>query len=77
MKEAMEQYKTLLRVLHEMQISERGDSQQADAIRDEMDIPWRNMTLEEVHHCDGYSEGLYAMTESSLIIIEQETSLPV
>ena len=75
MKEALDKYKDKLRRLHAMQAAGAGDSDAADAIRDEMDDPWYKMTEAEEREAGFYSEGLYVMTDHSAIVIETESEV--
>jgi hypothetical protein len=46
-KEAKETYRTLWEQLNALIDADQGESEEAEAIRDQMDNPWRAMTQEE------------------------------
>jgi len=56
-------YTRMLHQLHELFGVGRGDSEEADAIRDEMDAPWYAMSKQERERMGGLSEDLYALSE--------------
>lgn len=49
--------------LHRLIAKGSGDSEEADAVRDQMDHPWRKLTEEEVQLIDGLSADLYRIHE--------------
>lgn len=56
-----EQYESLLRRLHPLMAAGEGDTDEADAVRDEMDKPWRELSREEIARLDGLSADLYML----------------
>jgi hypothetical protein len=56
-------YARCLRELHALDQLGRHDSEEADAIRDEMDEPWYAMTAQERERMGGLSEDLYALNK--------------
>jgi hypothetical protein len=64
--EHVRRYAPLLLELHRLIEAGRGDSAEADRVRDDMDGPWHAMTTEERNRCDEVSECLYALAEAGL-----------
>jgi hypothetical protein len=58
-------YARLLLQLHDLIATGQGDAPEADAVRDEMDIPWEDMTPAEQERAGGLSEDLYALAETT------------
>src|SRR6266566_2413562 len=55
------QHESLLRRLHELMAAGKGDSDEADAVRDQMDVSWRALSREEIARLDGLSADLYML----------------
>jgi tetratricopeptide (TPR) repeat protein len=53
----------LLKQLHRMIVEGRGDTDEADAVRDEMDAPWYALSEEEVARVDRLGADLYTLDE--------------
>lgn len=71
-------YSTLLQELHTLMIEGKGESAEADSIRDAMDAPWYALTAEEQDRLRGLSEDLYALAENgapSVVMSPQERRL--
>ena len=49
--------------LHELLAQDKGDSDEADAIRDEMDRPWQDMSPDEKRIVNRLSGDLYTITD--------------
>jgi hypothetical protein len=58
-------YGYLLLRLHDLIAAGKGDDSEADAIRDQMDGPWRALTEAEQERLGGLSEDLYALAEKN------------
>jgi tetratricopeptide (TPR) repeat protein len=58
-------YARLLRELHGLIAAGKGDAEEADAIRDEMNEPWHAMTPQEQARMEGLSADLYAIAEAT------------
>lgn len=56
-------YARRVRALHALALQGQHHSDEADAIRDEMDAPWDAMTEQEQDRMRGLSEDLYALAE--------------
>jgi hypothetical protein len=56
-------YTRLLLRLHELIAAGKGDTANADAVRDEMDAPWRSLGSAEQELAGGLSEDLYAISD--------------
>ena len=65
-KEAYEQCNKLLRELHELIAQGKGETDEADEIRDRMDRPERELTLEEEELLSQLSEELYEQDKERL-----------
>lgn len=63
------EYARYLRALHALDIQGNHDSEEADAVRDQMDTPWYVMTAEEQERMGGLSEDLYALAEGGPLCI--------
>jgi hypothetical protein len=48
--------------LHSLMAAGRGDSAEADAVREEMLVPWRRLDPDELARVDGLSADLYMLT---------------
>jgi hypothetical protein len=57
--DAENKFAPLLRLLHEEIRAGRGDGEEADAIRDRMDLPWYSMTAEGQDRAGALSVRLY------------------
>jgi hypothetical protein len=76
------EYARHLRALHALDVQGKHNSDEADAVRDQMDAPWDAMTSEEEERMRWLSEDLYvvaeggppceAMTENELNAWKQE-----
>jgi tetratricopeptide (TPR) repeat protein len=55
------EYEKLLHELHQLMAQGKGDSPEADLIRDEMDRPWRELSEEEIARLNGLSADLYML----------------
>src|SRR5436853_6700390 len=60
------QYETLLRRLHELMAAGKGDTDEADTVRDEMDLPWRALRRKEIARLDGLSADLYMLEDDEV-----------
>jgi tetratricopeptide (TPR) repeat protein len=56
--ERYEEYVRLLRQLHQLWIEEQGESPQADALRDQMDVSWEKLTPEQREIIGGLASDL-------------------
>lgn len=56
-------YARLLRAVHALIAEGKGDSEEAEALADEMDAPWYAMTKQEQERMGGLSCDLYALAE--------------
>lgn len=59
----LQEYVTYLVRLHRLISKELGDSEEADALRDQMDPPWKKLTEDEIRLIDGLSADLYRLHE--------------
>ena len=50
-------YMILLKLLVDLFKQDKGDSKEADQLRDEMDPIWKSMTKEERRKADSYANG--------------------
>ena len=69
------EYARHLRALHALDLQGKHISEEADAIRDQMDAPWDAMTSEEQERMRWLSEDLYVLTEGgppSVTMTDQE-----
>lgn len=57
-------YQQLLIELHKLIAEQNDEGPQGDDVRDQMDLPWRRMTPDELYLVRGLSEDLYSITES-------------
>lgn len=64
----------LLRRLHELFQADRGDSEEADSIREEMGAHWYAMSEQERERMSGLSEDLYALGESTVRAVQMNTA---
>jgi tetratricopeptide (TPR) repeat protein len=60
------EYEALLKRLHRMIAEGRGDSDEADALRDEMDRPERQLSYEEMERLGGLSADLYMLQDDEV-----------
>jgi hypothetical protein len=60
------EYERLLRELHRLIAEGRGDTEEADLIRDDMDVPERKLSREEQDRLDGLSADLYMLQEDEV-----------
>jgi hypothetical protein len=67
-------YARLLRRLHALIAEGKGDAEEADAVRDEMDGPWYDMTPNDTERVGGLSEDLYALAEGGVKAIAMAAS---
>lgn len=51
--------------LHDLIANGQGDDPEADAIRDQMDTPWHDLTEAQQERVGGLSEDLYALAENN------------
>ena len=51
-------YKRLLIELHQLIADGKGDDEEAEAVRDQMDTPWYRLSSEETDHIGSLSIGL-------------------
>ncbi len=58
--------------LHELIAQGKGDEPEADALRDEMDLPWRRLTPAEMELIDELSADLYTLDSDALSKHPQE-----
>lgn len=58
-------YSCLLLRLHDLIDKGQGDDPEADAVRDQMDGPWRALTEAQQERVGGLSEDLYALAENN------------
>lgn len=64
----------LLRQLHDLIAQGGGDSQEADALRDEMDVHVRHLTEAQVDRVEGLSADLYSLTGNELCAPEHRSN---
>jgi hypothetical protein len=60
------EYETLLKKLHRLMAEGKGDSEEADAVRDEMDRPERELNREELARLNGLSADLYMLQDDEM-----------
>jgi tetratricopeptide (TPR) repeat protein len=60
------EYESLLRRLHCLMAAGKGDTDEADAVRDDMDKPWRQLGREELARLDGLSADLYMLEDNEI-----------
>jgi tetratricopeptide (TPR) repeat protein len=60
---AYREYVKLLKELHSLIAQDRGDSEEADRLRDLMDDPWDRMSPEEIQRVRGLSADLYSLVD--------------
>jgi hypothetical protein len=58
-----QEYVRLLRELHRLIAEGKGDSDEAEQLRDLMDDPWDRMSPEEIRRVRGLSADLYTLTD--------------
>lgn len=64
-REDLEQYKALWHRLDKLCDEGKGESEEAEAIRDESDGPWYRMTEEDHAELDAYFEAIEAASRPS------------
>lgn len=52
-------YVHLLKQLHRLISEGKGDTEEADALRDEMDTPWHSLSKEEIDRVNSLAADLY------------------
>src|SRR5579871_6740661 len=57
---------SLLKDLHRLIAEGKGDSDEADTLRDAMDIPWRTLSREEIDRLNGLSSDLYMLQNDEM-----------
>jgi tetratricopeptide (TPR) repeat protein len=57
------EYETCLRQLHRLIAEGKGNTEEADEVRDAMDTPWLHLTDAEVARLDGLSADLYMLQD--------------
>ena len=55
------QYESMLKDLHRLIAEGKGDSDEADALREAMDVPWRALSSEEIDRLNRLSSDLYIL----------------
>lgn len=60
------QYERLLEELSHLMAEGKGDTDEADAIRDEMDVPWYKLSQEETDRMRGVSADLYMLQDDEV-----------
>jgi tetratricopeptide (TPR) repeat protein len=60
------EYETRLKELHDLIGEGKGDSDEADEVRDAMDLPYRQLTREEVDRLRGLSADLYMLQDDEI-----------
>jgi len=60
------QYERLLDELSRLMAEGKGDTNEADAVRDEMDAPWYKLSQEEIDRLRGVSADLYMLQEEEV-----------
>lgn len=63
---AAKEYSRLLLRLHDLIAEGKGDDEEAEAVRDEMDDPWYAMTERERERMAGLSEDLYSIAKNDV-----------
>lgn len=63
-------YTRMLRQVHDLIAQGKGDSQEAEALADQMDSPWYAMSAQEQELVGGLSEDLYALAEGKVKSVE-------
>lgn len=66
--EAFSRYAGLLKELHELIAQGRTDSEEADALRDEMEGPWAALSPEEQRLVRGLSHDLYSLSGAEPVL---------
>ena len=64
---AIHLYSKWLRQLHALIAEGKGDDDEADKLRDEMDLPWRQLNKDELNFVQGLSADLYTLSLDSHI----------
>jgi hypothetical protein len=59
-------YERLLQELHHLMAEGKGDTEEADALREEMDEPWWALRREERARLDGLSADLYMLQDQEV-----------
>src|SRR5579871_6765907 len=60
------QHEGLLRQLHHLMASGRGDTDEAEAVRCDMDTSWRHLSREEIARLKGLSADLYMLEDDEV-----------
>ncbi len=60
------EYQVLLKTLHDLMAEGKGDSDEAEAVRDKLDELWPRLTEEEVDFLRGLSSDLYMLTSNEI-----------
>lgn len=60
------EYERLLMRLHEVMAEGKGDSAEADALRDEMEKPEQELSHEEIMRLNGLSADLYMLQDDEI-----------
>lgn len=61
------EYERLLMQLHSVIAEEKGDSEEADAIRVAMEPLWRHLSPEEIDRLDGLSADIYMLQDDEIL----------
>jgi tetratricopeptide (TPR) repeat protein len=61
------QHERLLRQLHHLMASGRGDTDEAEAVRCDMDTSWRRLNREEIARLKGLSADLYMLEDDEVL----------
>ena len=67
------EYVRLLHQLHRLIVDGKGESDEAEEIRDHMDYPWRHLNAEELAFVDQLSVDLYRLSENRTGAIPEVT----
>ena len=67
------QYETLLKELHRLIAEGKGDDDEADAVRDEMEMPERNLIQQEIMRLNGLSADLYMLQDDEVYELYEGT----
>ena len=60
------QYERFLKELSRLMAEGKGDADEADAVRDEMDVPWYTLSEEETKRLRGLSADLYMLQDEEV-----------
>lgn len=64
--EAFHRHETLAVKLHELFLTDRGESPEADRVRDDMDLTWRKLSAKEIEWDNGIAEDLNALEDETV-----------